>query len=356
MLTDTGIYFPDSSASVIKFHIAQSVGKLSDIWTYYTDCLLFAESTHQRRIACFQVPYPYDPSFEERVNEIYDHADIILIFASELHARTVSQIRNLDRSKIRWFICGFLNFTMRSPVFNWFDWFTTTVHFYKNVRPSLLSNLDPYTPKPFMFDALLGRKKIHRDFAYQYIQDTLMDKGIVTYGHRDEIDFSDGAQWIWPDDIKQQHIHWTVDRIEYHGHKMSLSQIIPLEVYQRSAYSLVCETNFDNDFVFFTEKTVKPILARRLFVMIGNRFALARLRSIGFRTFQGILDETYDEIEATDQRFLAALEQLKWLCAQDQSQILERCRPILEHNFDLMYGKNWYAEFSGVASRQMLSL
>jgi hypothetical protein len=97
--------------------------------------------------------------------------------------------------------------------------------------------------------------------------------------------------------------------------------------------------------VFYTEKTVKPILARRLFITLGNRYHLEGLRRLGFKTFHGIIDESYDSIEGTTDRHNAALEQLKWLCEQDQEDILKRCRDIVDHNYNLMYGNDWYNLF-----------
>jgi hypothetical protein len=120
---------------------------------------------------------------------------------------------------------------------------------------------------------------------------------------------------------------------------------MPLTVYNQTAYSLVCETNAFDHFVFFTEKTVKPILARRLFILLSGRYALAHLRELGFKTFHGIIDESYDEIEDNNERFLAAMEQLKWLHTQDQSIILSRCKDIVDHNFTLMYNTDWYQPF-----------
>jgi hypothetical protein len=79
--------------------------------------------------------------------------------------------------------------------------------------------------------------------------------------------------------------------------------------------------------------------------MIANRYSLAALRELGFQTFGSIIDESYDEIEGIYNRQMAAMEQIKWLCQQDQSSILGRCRDIVDHNFNLMYGTDWYARF-----------
>jgi hypothetical protein len=346
---DLGIYMLDVSASVIRYHFYQIAGPASDQWCYYSDADLFCSSQHQRKVACFQIPYPYNDSIEKEIDQIYDSVDAVVVLGSELHPRTVDFVRRYDRPKMRWFLCGVLNPPVtQGQAYRFLDWFTTSVHFYKNVRPTTLYGLDPYSVKPKTFDALLGRKKPHRDQAYDYmINSGLINQGIVTYVNDHQINFKESTwRWELPGLEEYSDVEWTVDRVKYYGHRMSLSQVIPIDIYNQTAYSLVCETNFDPGYVFFTEKTVKPILARRLFVMISHQYALAELRNLGFRTFSGIIDESYDEIEPAVQRHQAAMEQLHWLCQQDQQHILSQCRDIVDHNFNLMYGRDWYQEFS----------
>lgn len=61
-----------------------------------------------------------------------------------------------------------------------------------------------------------------------------------------------------------------------------------------SWYSIVTETEISNDSIFLTEKTYKPILNLHPFVIWGNPFSLAYLRSIGYKTFPNMFDEAYD--------------------------------------------------------------
>ena len=356
---DLGLYVLDVSEPVFRFHLNQLVGPLRNMWTYYSDRTTFTNSQHQRRIACFQIPYPYNDSVEREIDAIYDSVDAIIIFGSELHARTIDFVRRYDKPKIKWFLCGALNQPLGySEVHKFLDWFTTSVHFYKNVRPSTLYELNPFAVKPYAFDALLGRKKVHRDQAYNYIQEYNLN-GIVTYVNDHKINFSadDDTKWRWemPGLENYEDVEWTVNRVKYYGHIMSLSQIIPIDIYNQSAYSLVCETNYDNDYVFFTEKTVKPILARRLFITLSHQHTLRQLRELGFKTFDSIIDESYDSIEPVTERHDAALDQLRWLCDQDQQTILDRCRDIVNHNFNLMYSKDWYNELRRPLYRILLN-
>lgn len=348
---DIGIYFPEWTASLFRYHFRQSIGTESTQWSYYQHIDDFISSNHQRKVACFQIPYPYNNSIESEIDRVYDTVDAIIVVGNEIHPSIVNFMRRYERPKMRWFICGFLTPQLNNGrTYPAMDWFTTSVHFYKHIRPSTLYELNPFEVKPLMFDALLGRKKYHRDQSYKYIADNnLMDKGIVTYIGDIHPDFHTGdeSKWIWEKNglSEYENVEWTVNLVNYYGYKMSLSQVIPIDIYNKTAYSLVCETNSDNDHVFFTEKIVKPILARRLFILVGARYALARLRDLGFRTFDGIIDESYDEIEKPPERFAAALEQLNWLCQQPQEKILEQCREIVTHNFNVMYTKDWYDEF-----------
>lgn len=352
---DVSIYIPERNARVFQFHINQITQRKMLDWTYFHDIETFKGSARGRRIACFQIPYPYTSDIEDEINDIYDSVDHILIVGSELHARTIEFIKKFDLTKITFFICGFLHWKMyNAKVGKFLDWFTTSLYFYKQIKPNILYQLTPFETKPLMFDALLGRKKPHRDLAYNFIQENnLMDKGITTYinDYRAHLSADNNDKWVWQAEgiedlgLRVQSIEFTVDRVDYYGHNMSLSQVIPIDVYNQTAYSLVCETNFDNQFVFLTEKTVKPIVARRLFVTLGNQYHLAALRRLGFKTFGHIIDESYDTIEDHTERHTAAMNQLKRLCEMDQSEVLAQAREAIEHNYNHMIANDWYNLF-----------
>lgn len=345
---DTGIFCTPESSSFFAWHFSNFKDFDPAQAGHYMTVESYKVSHHEKKIACLQIPYPWNKNFESLVDELYDDSDHILILGAELHEATVDFIRRYNKKKISFFVCGFLDKRLdSSPVYQYLDWFTTSVHFYKNVKPWFLDkHLHPWQTKPYYFDALLGRKKYHRDFAYNFIQENLKDQGVTTYINDIKTNFTDTSSdhWIWEDKGLEGHanVQWTCDMIEYYGHRMSLSQVIPLDVYNKTAYSLVAETNWNNDFVFFTEKTVKPILGKRLFIMVGHMHALRRLRNLGFRTFGDIIDESYDNIEGADQRFAKALEQLEYLCSMPQDQILEKVKPIAEYNYQHMLDINWY--------------
>jgi hypothetical protein len=265
---------------------------------------------------------------------------------SELHDKTIGVINENDQKNISYFICGELNFHVNnSPIHKFYDWFTTSVHFYKYVRPETLNVLTPYTSKPYYFDALLGRKKLHRDLAYRALQN-IEQKNIVTYINDFSCNFKDASKqnWIWESEGLEidRTVEWTVERLPYYGHRMSLSQVIPLTVYNQTAYSIIAETNHVNHYSFYTEKTVKPILARRLFVLLSGQYALRNFRDIGFQSFGDVIDESYDNISGVVERCNAAMNQVEYLCGQDQEEILAKIKPVCEHNYNVMMSTDWY--------------
>ena len=336
-----GAFVTKNTNALFQFHFDKCNIKAE----VYTDLEQFSASTHDLKISCIQFPYPIDPGFESTINNLLNCSDRVLVLASELHDRTVEVFRKVDNPRVSYFICGELNQPLtHSPVHKLYDWFTTSTHFYKHVRPSTLDTLRPYEPKPYYFDALLGRKKLHRDFAFEHIS---KNENIVTYINDITCDFRDPAKWIWESNGTNNtpDINWTVDYTTYYGHKMCVSQIIPLDIYNKTAYSLVAETNYSNHYNFYTEKTVKPILGRRLFVMLSGQHQLHNLRQLGFQTFDGILDESYDTVEDNIKRFEAVLDQVRFLSTQPQEEILAKIKPICDHNFNVMINVDWYGMF-----------
>ena len=72
---------------------------------------------------------------------------------------------------------------------------------------------------------------------------------------------------------------------------------------------------------------------------------LANLRKLGFQTFGDIIDESYDTETDALIRWRRAWEQMQWLADQPQSEILEKIRPIVEHNFNHVMTTNWAKKF-----------
>ena len=110
------------------------------------------------------------------------------------------------------------------------------------------------------------------------------------------------------------------------------------EHYEDSYLNIVIETHMDVDQsggVFLTEKTFKPIKHAQPFVIFGAAHSLARLRDLGYRTFDDVIDPSYDEIENTTDRYEAIMYQLDNMLSYGtpkMHQIYCACREDLIHN------------------------
>ena len=172
--------------------------------------------------------------------------------------------------------------------------------------------------KPFLFDCMLGARRPHRDYVMLALTRTgLLDQSIVTYraGFPGEIvneynkifaDQFPGTELNWPYVSPNLDPDWEVsNQVTNH-----ISCVSPDKIFQNTHYSIICETLGTGDDFFLSEKTVKAMFSRRVFVVFGPRHFLRRLHELGFQTFDAVLDESYDNEPCDDVRFQKAMLQL----------------------------------------------
>ena len=116
-------------------------------------------------------------------------------------------------------------------------------------------------------------------------------------------------------------------------------RLMTVDMYKRSFFSLVSETLFadDNDSLFLTEKTFKPIAYRHPFMIVGNHGTLRFLRSLGYETFPEMFDESYDEEYSYKKRFATILKNLEnWrqLTHEEKVAKYNAVREKLKHNYE----------------------
>ena len=116
-----------------------------------------------------------------------------------------------------------------------------------------------------------------------------------------------------------------------------ISHIIPYEIYNNSYVSIVSETvNLQApDTFYISEKIAKPLLLAQPFWVHGCQGYLRHLQDLGFRTYGDHWDESYDDIEDSDQRARAMMHsylEFQALERQEKIDIIDRCREISAHN------------------------
>jgi hypothetical protein len=273
--------------------------------------------------------------------------DKVIIFDNDLTTRHVEAILEYNHPKITWVMPGNI-YGIDNNIFN-NQYLRSMIEMYgrPQIKPDL-EELRPYDTKPYFFDALLGRYKPHRDYVVEQInKDQNADKIFLRYGH---------SNFVLPSNFTEvgQHDQMALGPpgyvVDYKGHGCPLAFVILLDIYNITAYSIICETEWNNTHFFITEKTAKCLLARRLFVVFCGQYWLRSFKGLGFKTFDCIIDESYDNIEDPHTRWSAGYEQVKYLCTLDQQMVLDKIRPILEHNYELMWSTDW----RGILDRQVL--
>lgn len=112
-----------------------------------------------------------------------------------------------------------------------------------------------------------------------------------------------------------------------------------LDFYQRSLVSLITETNYDASETTLTEKSFKPLLNKHPFIILGRPGVLKGLRDMGFKTFDKLWDESYDQIQDPGVRLAKIAETIKDIASWSPEKILEfkaNVKPILEHNYQTL--------------------
>lgn len=297
--------------------------------------------------------------FEDKINRLSSTSTLVFSWESELHHFHWGIWDRCHHDNVYWLVPGFVNSSMNDHIIFWGDWFKTTANLYKAL-PHKLAEIDPYASKPKMFDALLGSPKPHRDFVYNSVYESnLADQFIMPYGGNwDDNDFYAKDYFVWEPGVEVvgEQQAGTAGPVRYYGVWTGLSRVIPIQVFNDTAYSIVAETDHDNTLSFFSEKTAKPMLARRLFVVFSGCKFLHNLRQVGFQTFNSIIDESYDLIEDDSARYAAAFEQVKLLCSMDQQEVYCKIRPIAEHNYNLILTTDWTSYAAQQVRKRILSI
>jgi hypothetical protein len=109
-------------------------------------------------------------------------------------------------------------------------------------------------------------------------------------------------------------------------------------LYQNTFCNIVTESQLDVDQsggVFLTEKTFKPIKHAQMFFIAGAVGSLAELRRMGYRVFDHVLDNSYDGIEDTTQRWLSLRDAIRHAHDTDLRVLYQQCQGDLAHNQEL---------------------
>lgn len=107
-----------------------------------------------------------------------------------------------------------------------------------------------------------------------------------------------------------------------------------------SVLYLVTETVAQGRRIHLTEKTFKPIALGMPFVIVSTQGSLEYLRSYGFRTFDHVWDESYDQ-EPDDvlriERVAQLIKSIDTKSLAEKQQLFRQCHSVIEHNWNHFY-------------------
>jgi hypothetical protein len=127
----------------------------------------------------------------------------------------------------------------------------------------------------------------------------------------------------------------TTKLLDGHFTSRHISEVIM----ENSWYSIVGETIFNNDCFFVTEKTAKPMMAGRPFIILGGKHYLKNLRGLGFKTFDPVIDESYDNIDNYKERVKGAFASFQALTTQNPIKVYRKLKDVIDHNRKIMYDR-----------------
>ena len=159
-------------------------------------------------------------------------------------------------------------------------------------------------------------------FSLQEIQDKdeavdiLMDRTLPILAESEPLDNIDSQGYMQHDSVANY--DWILKSKLYVG----------TESYMAVESQILQQGHSQYPIRFLSEKVYKPIAWGMPFVILGNRLSLLKVRQLGFKTFDGLIDESYDQEADAELRYKLVLNCIKEYLDNppNQTKILEICK------------------------------
>jgi hypothetical protein len=264
----------------------------------------------------------YDTVWIEKLNKIIKTAPYKLIYLTGCSHR----LTLLENLKIEFDVKFFPIFDIRSK-----DIWRTGLVF------------DPIKTKKFIF--LNAKDGQHKRYVLgKLIQNNLLDSGHVSYQCSEGLLDTNQSIGI-------NRFHDYISTMEYCNpyipiriDNSNISTKLPRNIFEQSYVNVVSETRFPNVMKyktnFVTEKTFNAIANNQIFIIVGHAGSLDLLKSLGYKTFDCIIDETYDNVYNNSQRLQRVSNTIINYLKKPINEIQEdyiKIKDIIEHNRNLLY-------------------
>lgn len=115
--------------------------------------------------------------------------------------------------------------------------------------------------------------------------------------------------------------------------------------YCSSAIEIVLETIFDDSRWHLTEKTCRPLACGKPFILVSTMGSLKFLKSYGFKTWEGLIDESYDNIADPLDRLTAIIKEMTRICnipVDQKKQFWKSLNDIATYNQQLFFSEKFF--------------
>ncbi len=112
---------------------------------------------------------------------------------------------------------------------------------------------------------------------------------------------------------------------------------IEREYFENSYFNIVTETWFYEKSLFLTEKIFKSVIYHQPFLLLSGYHSLKLFKELGYKTFDSIIDESYDDIKDDEIRFSMIMDQITRLSKMTIDEVHDMylsVKGILEYNYD----------------------
>jgi hypothetical protein len=218
-------------------------------------------------------------------------------------------------------------------------------HSEQNSNDIALFNDNFYTPVHFWSNAILSRYWFaHYELLQPHKQNNSKRFGAYiretngTRGYRKDL-----LNFLKTDNINKNTFcpYLNNNSIDVQSHE---SANITWDDHNNFDIHIVPETLFDTEKVHLTEKLFKPIVMYQPFIILSGHKSLEYIRSYGFKTFNDVWDESYDNVLNTECRFKKITDlitSISNLNHNEYTRLIEKTIKIVEFNRNHFYSEKF---------------
>ena len=107
----------------------------------------------------------------------------------------------------------------------------------------------------------------------------------------------------------------------------------------KSLINIVPEGNFrSRDSQFLSEKIYRCFLFKKPFIILSRQHDLSYMKEIGYKTFEPVINENYDEIYDHKSRLIAVCKEIKRLVSKPIEELIKdinKLESVYEYNYKL---------------------